>query len=175
MTKRKLFCALCVVFCLFLTACGEKDAQVTPSGNADVQASPSQSAEPEIRPFEDADVQAVLAADVFSEKLEAVDAELVYGLYGLSADAVTGCTAYLSTGASAEEIVLFTVSGEDGLTAVENACEWRLEDQMFGYKDYKPTEVPKIENAIVEVRENTVLFVVANDWEAAEDVIAGLN
>ena len=175
MTKKRILCLLCVAFCLFLTACGEKEAEVTPSVGSDAQTGPSQSAEVKPRIFEAADVEAVLAAGVFSEELEQVDAELVYGLYGLSADAVTDCVAYLSTGASAEEIVLFTVADESGVVTIENACEWRLEDQTFGYKDYKPTEVPKLENAIVEVRENTVLFVVANDWEGAAAAIAGLN
>jgi len=175
MTKKRILCLLCVVFCLFLAGCGEKEAEVTPPVGSDAQTGPSQSTEVKPRVFEAADVEAILAAGVFSEELEQVDVELVYGLYGLSADAVTDCVAYLSTGASAEEIVLFTVADESGVVTIENACEWRLEDQTFGYKDYKPTEVPKLENAIVEVRENTVLFVVANDWEGAAAAIGGLN
>ena len=175
MTGKRFLIVLCVVFCLIMAGCGEKEAEVAPSESASVQASPVQSEEVKERTFEAADVETILAAGVFSEELEAVDAELVYGLYGLSADAVTGCTAYMSTGASAEEVVLFTVADESGVTEIENACEWRLEDQTFGYKDYMPDELPKLENAIVEVRGNTVLFVVANDWEGAEATVAGLN
>ena len=183
MKKRTILCVLCVAFCLVLTACGgEEKPDVSPSAEStDTGVKPSQSAPasqtPEAKPtaFESADLETILAAGVFSEELELVDAELVFGLYGLSADAVTDCTAYLSTGASAEEIVLFTVADEAGVAAIEDACDWRIEDQTFGYKDYKPTEVPKIENAIVEVRGNTVLFVVANDWEGAETAIAGLS
>lgn len=175
MTKKRILCLLCVAFCLILAGCGEKDAQVTPSGSADVQASPSQPVDTKPSAFEAADVETILGTDIFSEKLEQVDAELVYGLYGLSADAVTDCVAYMSTGASAEEVVLFTVADESGVATIENACEWRLEDQTFGYKDYKASEVPKLENAIVEVRGNTVLFVVANDWEGAEKAVAELN
>ena len=185
MTKRRILCLLCVAFCLILAACGEdgKPAGTTPSESVQTNAQPSQTASekpaqtPEAKPaaFEAADVETVLAAEVFSEELEAVDAELVYGLYGLSADQVAECTAYLSTGASAEEIVLFTMADEAGVKAVEDACAWRIEDQTFGYKSYKPAEVPKLENAIVEVRGTTVLFVVANDWEKAEQIVAGLN
>ena len=175
MTKRRVLCVLCVAFCLILAGCSGKEAEISSSGNADVQASPSQTTEAKPLVFEAADVEDLLAAGIFSEELEQVDVELVYGLYGLSADAVTDCVAYMSTGASAEEVVLFTVADESGVAAIENACEWRLEDQTFGYKDYKPTEVPKLENAIVEVRENTVLFVVANDWEGAEKAVAELS
>ena len=154
MTGKRFLGALCVVFCLILTGCGGDKA--------------------EVRPFEAADVDTILASSVFTDDLQQVDAELVYGLYGLSADAVTDCTAYMSTGASAEEIVLFTAADESGVEAIQSACDWRVEDQTFGYKDYKPTEVPKLENAIVEVRGNTVLFVVANDWEGAAEAITGL-
>jgi hypothetical protein len=67
------------------------------------------------------------------------------------------------------------VADEAGVKAIEDACAWRIEDQTFGYESYKPTEVPKLEYAIVEVRGTTALFVVANDWEKAEQIVAGLN
>lgn len=185
MTKRRILCALCVAFCLILAACGEKgpeaepskdtDAQVTPSQSTDAQVTPAQTDEGQSTAFEAAHLEELLAADIFSDEIAVVDNELVFGLYGLSADAVTDCVAYLSTGASAEELVLFTVADESGVERIESACEWRVEDQTFGYKDYKPTEVPKLENAIVEVRGNTVLFVVAHDWEGAAEAVAALD
>ena len=175
MTGKRFLIVLCVAFCLILAGCGEKQAEIPPADSTDAQNSAAPTEDVKKRTFEAADVETILAADAFSEELEPVDVELVYGLYGLSADAVTGCTAYMSTGASAEEVVLFTVADESGVAKIENACEWRLEDQTFGYKDYMPDELPKLENAIVEVRGNTVLFVVANDWESAAKAISELD
>jgi len=73
----------------------------------------------------------------------------------------------MSTGATAEELVLFVLAEESDVKQVEEACGRRIEEQIFGFKSYRPAEVPKLENAICEVRGNTVLLLVANDWEKA--------
>lgn len=159
---KKLTALLCAALCLLLCACGGGD--------------PDSSAQPQARAFEDADVTALLSADIFSEELESVETDLVCALYGLDADLVTHCVAYLSTGASAEEVVLFTVSDADGaLEAVRAACEKRVADQTEGYADYLPGEVTKLEDAILEVRQSTVLLVVANDPAAARAAIDGMD
>jgi len=146
MPGKKIIVALCVVFCLLLAGCGSKD---------------------EVRPFETADVEKILGTGIFSDELEAVDMELACELYGIKPEDVAECVAYLSTGATAEELVLFIMSEESDTEQVKEACGRRVEEQIFGFKSYKPSEVPKLENAICEVRGNTVLMLVANDWEKA--------
>ena len=136
--------ALMLVICM--AGCGSKD---------------------EVRPFEVADVERILETGIFSDELETVDTELACGLYGINTEGVAECVAYLSTGATAEELVLFIMDEESDVKQVEEACDRRIEEQIFGFKSYKPSEVPKLENAICEVRGNTVLMLVANDWEKA--------
>lgn len=145
------------LFCLILAGCGDSAA--------------------EVRPFESGDLSVVLESGAFSEQLETVDAEIVCMLYGLElgGDTVTACEGYLSGGATAEELVLFTAVDEAAAETVKAACELRVEDQILGFEDYIPGEVAKLENAVIAVRGNTVLFVVANDGAAAASVIDGLN
>ena len=152
-TKLTLLCAL---FCLILTACGESAA--------------------EVRPFASGDLNTLLDSGVFSEQLETVDSELICMLYGLElgGDTVTACEGYLSGGATAEELVLFTAADEGAAEKVKAACELRVDDQILGFEDYIPSEVAKLENAVIAVRGNTVLFVVANDGTAAAALVDGL-
>ena len=146
MSVKKVMVVLCVAFCLLLAGCSGKD---------------------EARPFEAADVERILGTGIFSDELELVDEDLAYGLYGIKAEDVTECVAYMSTGATAEELVLFVLAEGASVEQAKEACDRRIEEQILGFKSYKPSEVPKLENAICEVRGNTVLLLVANDWEKA--------
>jgi len=149
---------LVTLFCLFLAGCGE--------GNVE-----------QPRPFESGDLSTVLESGVFSEQLETVDAEIVCMLYGLElgGDTVTACEGYLSGGATAEELVLFTAADEASAETVKAACERRVEEQILGFEDYIPGEVAKLENAVISLRGNTVLLVIANDGAAAAELVNGLN
>lgn len=149
---------LVTLFCLILAGCGGETA-------------------PQARPFENADLNTVLESGVFSDQLEVVDAEIVCMLYGLElgGDTVTACEGYLSGGATAEELVLFTVADEAAAESVKAACQRRVEDQILGFEDYIPGEVAKLESAVIAVRGNTILVVVANDGAAAAELVNGLN
>ena len=45
-----------------------------------------------------------------------------------------------------------------------------LENQIETTVDYRPIEIPKLEGAVLKVRENTVLMTVANDAAAVRSV-----
>lgn len=151
--KQKLI-ALCGALCLLLAGCG--------GGGSGA------------RPFTADDVQTLLDAGIFSEELEPVDADLVCPLYGLDEALVSDCAAYLSTGATAEELVLFTAADESGAQTIKTACEQRLADQIAAYEDYGPAEVTKLEGAVLQVRGTTVLLVVADDAAGATSAVDGL-
>ena len=126
-------------------------------------------------PFETADVQTILDAGVFSEELEPVESDLVCGLYGLDSGKVQECTAYLSTGATAEELVLFVMADKPGADSAKAACEKRVKDQITAYESYMPAEVSKLESAVIEQRGSTVLLVVASDAAGAAAAVDGLS
>lgn len=123
------------------------------------------------QPFESGVVDALMESASFSEVLEVVDADIACLLYGIDETLVTDCTAYLSTGATAEEVTLFVLADEDSAETVKAACEKRVADQITAYESYGPAEVDKLEEAIIQVRANTVLLVVANDAAAAAQVV----
>jgi len=123
------------------------------------------------QPFDSSVVDALMAGTSFSEVLEVVDADIACLLYGIDEALITHCTAYLSTGATAEELTLFVLADESGAETVKAACEKRVADQIAAYESYGPAEVDKLEEAIIQVRGNTVLLVVANDAAAAAQTV----
>ena len=58
----------------------------------------------------------------------------------------------------------------DSAQLAEQALRDYLDGQIAANRDYRPAEIPKLENALLECRENTLLLVVASDGEAARSL-----
>ena len=102
----------------------------------------------------------------------------LYGSYGLDAETVTGCLAYLSTGATAEECIFLTFDSEDAAGNALKALEGRVADQLEALKDYQPQEVAKLEQSLYGVgpcQEGYWAFlVVADDTGKAQAALDAL-
>lgn len=147
--KRRI-AAAAAALCLLLTGCGSTNGE---------------------EPYNAQDVQTLLEAELFSESLEEVDSSVLYGLYGLDAGLMSSSVAYLSTGATAEEVALFILNDAEDADTVQTACEKRVADQITACESYNPAEVTKLEGAVISVRDNTVLLVVGQDPAAVRDAV----
>lgn len=152
---KKWICGmLAAVFLLVGTACGNKPEK--------------ESAFPA-----ELTTQALLDSGAFSESLEELETDIAAMMFWLPGDAAgyEGSKVYCSTGATAEIAAVICVADQSKLSEVEKALKSWVESQIEAERDYRPAEVSKLENAIIEVRGFTVLLTVAADWEKAEAVI----
>lgn len=115
-------------------------------------------------------VQTLLASGAFSEPLEELDPMLLFPLSGDEAD-YEGSVLYYSMGATAETAAVISVRDAERVSEVETALRNWIEYQIEAERDYRPAEVEKLENAILETRGFTVLLVVAADWKKAAAAI----
>ena len=135
--------------------------------------------EPEPRRFELSDVQMLADAGVFSEELEALDADIAFALYhladcGLTLKDLTDASVLRSSGATCEEgaVLLFDVEDwDEKVKLAVQALEDYVQSQIDTNVDYRPDEIPKLESAVVEARGNRVVLVVANDVQAAKELL----
>ena len=156
---KKLMALLMGVVCAFsLTACGETAVE-----------------EPQEKVFSTSDIQAIVDAGAFSEELEELDADTAFMLYqladyGLLREDLTEAAVIRSAGATCEEgaVLVFTDAARADIAA--EALGDYLENQIETNVDYHPNEIPKLEGAVLKVRENTVLMTVANDAAAVRSV-----
>ena len=108
--------------------------------------------------------------------LEEVDADTAFWLYrledhGLEREDLKECTALRSTGATCEEAaVLVFTSADKAKTAVDALSDY-IAGQINENTDYRPAEIPKLENAWISQRGETVLLVVANYLDAAKKAV----
>lgn len=128
------------------------------------------------RPFQTGDAQTLLDSGAFSEPLEAMDQELACGtLYQIDSATVTECAVYTTLTAGAEELAILVLQDETAAQTAMTALEQRVADQKAALADYQPDEVGKLDNAILERRENTVLLLVPADADAAQSALAALS
>lgn len=121
-------------------------------------------------------VERIAQAGAFSEELEELDAQTAFALYklgdyGLAEENLTDCAVLRSAGATCEEGAVLVLSDQDKAAQAEQAVKAYVDGQIAANESYRPAEIPKLEQALVEQRGNSVLLVVANDLEAAKGVI----
>lgn len=126
-----------------------------------------------VTPFDPAgDAKTLLETDgVFGETLTEIDGETACALYGIDPDTVESCAVYGATATSAEELAIFLLKTEEDAGTAAQQLRYRVEDRIDGLKDYLPDEIPSLEEAVVEVRGNSVLLVVADDYGPVQDFL----
>ena len=149
--KQYLCAALSLALLFSLAACGGKEAEVAP--------------------FSPSDAATLLESGAFSEVLEAIDTDVACALYGIDQATVTDAAVYSSTGTTAEELAIFTFTDEDAAQAALTALGNHLEDWSAAMADYLPREIPKLEKAVLEQRGNSLLLVVAKDYDPVEEFL----
>lgn len=149
--KQTVISCWILILCLTLAACGG------PKGQTDF--------DPEH------DVETILNSSAFSEILAKIDQDTACALYGIDETSVRCSAVYGSTGASAEELAIFTFEDGEGVDAALSAFRLRVEDRTEEMRDYLPAELPKLDGAVVERRGNSVLLVIAADYGPIEDFL----
>ena len=132
--KKFINLTLVLALALVLTACGSKtEAEVWDTG----------------------DVQALLDSGAFSEELEELDKDTAFILYRLAdygLDRLSGAVVFRSAGATCEELAYLVLDSEDSAKAAKGALEDYVQSQIDENVDYRPAEIPKLENAYIDQR-----------------------
>lgn len=153
--KKLLTVTLALALALGLSACGGKNDYAV--WNAD-------------------HAQAILDSGAFSEELEELDADTAFMLYkladyGLDREKLKEATVRRSAGATCEELAVLIFDSEDSASSARDALEAYVQNQIDENTDYRPAEIPKLENAYIDRRGESVLLVVASDIDAAKKAV----
>ena len=155
--KKLLTVTLALALALGLTACGKEQNDAPPL-------------------YSTSHVDAMVKAGAFSEELEELDADTAFALYGL-ADAgleredLKDCAVLRSAGATCEEGAVLVFTGADKAETAEGALKDYIQGQIEANEDYRPAEIPKLEEALVDRRGETLLLAVANDLDAVKKAV----
>ena len=155
--KRVFSLMLAAMLVIALTACGN-------------------AAEEQNRGFETGDVQVLVEGGVFSEELEELDADVAFALYhlgdyGLEREVLVEAAVVRSAGATCEEAAVLIFADENAAERAEDALEDYLKGQIESTANYRPNEIPKLENAILEKQTKSVVLVIAQNTEKAQEIL----
>ena len=106
-----------------------------------------------------------------------METDLVWVLYGLedaglAREVLTDAQSFRSTGATCEELALFTFADESSAQTAANALDLYITNQIQTNKDYRPAELPKLEKVFLERRGTSVLLIVADDYKTTYELLA---
>lgn len=110
----------------------------------------------------------------FTDQLSALDATAAEKRYGIDASSVSSCAVYVGTGATAEEIAVWKTTGDAAVKTVTQKIKAFVSAQEGSYADYRPSEVPKLKNAVIKQSGDIVVFCVSADDNKASQIVSGL-
>lgn len=157
--KKLLSFTLALVLALGLTACG--------GGNGT----------PAL--YSAGDVKKISESGAFDQELydlEELDADVAFMVYGLEGCGLTRedmkeGAVLSSAGATCEEAAVLVFADADKAETAEGALKDYIQSQISANEDYRPQEIPKLENAYIDRRGESVLLVVASDIDAAKKAV----
>ena len=110
----------------------------------------------------------------FTDQMTDMDSAGACRFYDVDTDWVADAAAYIGSGATAESMAVLEAADTDAAGSIAEALRTFTDSWIAGYSDYKPEEVPKLENAVLEQSGSYVVFCVAADYDAAETAVHDL-
>lgn len=114
--------------------------------------------------------QKLLSEIKFKDSMSKVDTDIALLQYNLTSQQVQEVALYLSTGATAEEIAIFKVNGENS-RAVQSAIEKKIYEKQSTFKDYNPEELTKLQNPTIYSYGEYVVLCISDDDEKSLQII----
>lgn len=107
----------------------------------------------------------------FGEVIEIKD-DILYNQYdALDQNDVADASVYVcATGGSVDEIAVVKAKSADVTENIKTAFESRLNDQKEKFQDYNANEMPKIDNAVIKAKGDTVILVISENAADAEKI-----
>lgn len=161
--KKRIFAAMLAALCFATASCGTETD--TPVATAQ---------EEEFEEFNIAATDitnAVLAEIPINSAIEKRKDDLEFYFTELDVTGVTSSSYYMcASGAYPDEIAVFIFDTAENADNAKSAVQARLDKQISVYESYTPEEMYKLEDAIVEVRQNIIFYAVTENNSRAQEI-----
>lgn len=170
--KKIVYLSLACAMLFAFTGCKEEEKQVYEvSKNIGEQAETEKAEE---KAVDVSNIAASLNSDIeYTDTLTEVDLDTAKMFLNLTDVEVEEAYIYESSGATAEEIVVFKCKDSDSASKAKTAFEQRVEEQTENFTDYVPEEVPKLKDAVIITSKDIAVLSVSGDSGKAKDIIEG--
>lgn len=132
---------------IVLVGCGQSSAQVNP----------------------DTQAKSIVESLELTDKMDEVQDRVIKGVLFLDDTMISDASLYIANDSTADLVGVFTV--QDGqMDAVKEKLEDYLSTTKSQMESYYPDEVFKIDNAVMENNDDTIILIVTNDIESAKSL-----
>lgn len=160
------------------TGCGSSSSQEpAPSGSVGTTDTQNQEEADNEETVIDCDAMAqeligLIAKQEPDDEMMLLDSDLIRSNYDtISEDLYESAVCYLSSGATANEVAIFTCKDAESASLVEAELSKRVDSRKKSYEDYNPEEAQKLKNAIIAKNGKYAVLVVTADNEEAASII----
>ena len=113
-------------------------------------------------------------SSLFGETVNPASSSMGLGYFGISGSMVADSAYYKATSAVADELLVVKLAPGASADTVMSCFRSRQAYQEDVYSDYVPTEVPKIENAVMYTSGDYCVFCVCEDAGAVRSILYDL-
>lgn len=107
----------------------------------------------------------------YKDELSLLDLETAGMFFMLDGIEIDEAYVYESSGATAEEIVVFMCSDEANAKKAMQVLDTRVSEQMDSYESYVPEEMVKLKAAVMEQKGNVAILSVSDEPDKAKSII----
>lgn len=159
--KKKIISVLMAAMCLATASCASAETPVS-----------TQKEEVKEIVIAAGDVTgAVLAEIPINSAIEKGIADLEFYFTELDTSKLTDSSYYMcASGAYPDEIAVFVFDSADSAATAESAVKARLDKQISVYESYTPEEMYKLEDAVLSVRQNVILYAVTENNSRVQEI-----
>ena len=111
------------------------------------------------------------AKTIKSDTLTETSSDMLSTIYFFENGQVSESKAYMSSGATADEICVVKCVDENAAKAVTELFQTRVNNQSKLYESYNADEVGKLDDAIIKSSGSYAVLVVCDDYDEAGDVL----
>lgn len=116
-----------------------------------------------------ADVDRAVTKAIDMEGLSAADNRMIKRLYGINGNDYADVMLYVSgSNMEVEEVLLVKLKDTTQAEAVETAVNERLDKQLESFEGYGPEQCKLLEDHVLDIQGNYILFVVHQEAKAAD-------
>ncbi len=160
--KKRFFAAMLAALCFTAASCGTETK------------TPDSTAQEEVKEysFDAGSVTAEVLAEIpINSAIEKGITDLEFYFTDLDASVLTDASYYMcASGAYPDEIAVFVFDTAESAASAESAVKARLDKQISVYESYTPEEMYKLEDAIVEVRQNVIFYAVTENNSRVQEI-----
>ena len=113
-------------------------------------------------------------ASTGGSSLSKLDLDAALALYNLSKEDVTDCCVYVGNSGFVDEVSVWEASGSAAADTIDKQVRERINTQKDVYADYRPDEIPKLNNAVISRHGQFIILFIDADAQAAQKAVDAL-